>query len=50
MAFQGEGADWLQGDRDVRNPYYGPSMLTCGEVTEEIVTGAPAEEADRDSE
>ena len=25
-------ADWLQLDRTVRNPYYGKSMLECGEV------------------
>lgn len=36
MAFNNKGADWLQVDKDVRNPYFGASMLKCGEVTEEI--------------
>ena len=26
------GASWLQREGDVRNPYYGASMLSCGEV------------------
>lgn len=25
---------WLQKDPAVRNPYYGPSMLTCGEIVD----------------
>jgi hypothetical protein len=25
---------WLQRDKKVRNPYYGKSMLTCGELVE----------------
>jgi hypothetical protein len=24
--------NWLQPDKSVRNPYYGSSMLTCGEL------------------
>jgi Cu(I)/Ag(I) efflux system membrane fusion protein len=36
MAFGGRGAVWLQADRDVRNPYYGASMLKCGNVVETI--------------
>ncbi|MFH2065081.1 MAG: efflux RND transporter periplasmic adaptor subunit [Pseudomonadota bacterium] len=36
MADDNKGADWLSLDRDVKNPYYGQSMLTCGEVTETI--------------
>lgn len=32
MAFDGEGGDWLQATDAVRNPYYGASMLTCGNV------------------
>jgi len=34
MAFNNQGALWLQKDADVRNPYYGPAMLRCGEVQE----------------
>lgn len=29
--------EWIQADEKVRNPYYGPSMLTCGEPVEEDV-------------
>ena len=36
MAFNNKGADWLQTDRDIRNPYFGASMLTCGQVMEVI--------------
>lgn len=25
---------WAQDDSDIRNPYYGPSMLTCGEIVD----------------
>jgi Cu(I)/Ag(I) efflux system membrane fusion protein len=32
MAFSNRGADWLQTDRQVRNPYFGSAMLKCGEV------------------
>lgn len=27
-----KGADWLSLTKDVKNPYYGKTMLTCGEV------------------
>lgn len=36
MAADGKGADWLSTDKDIKNPYYGDEMLTCGKVTEEI--------------
>ncbi|MHC4478840.1 MAG: efflux RND transporter periplasmic adaptor subunit [Planctomycetota bacterium] len=36
MAFNNRGADWLQKDKDTRNPYFGASMLKCGAVTEVI--------------
>jgi hypothetical protein len=31
-----KGATWLSETRDIRNPYYGKKMLSCGEVKEEI--------------
>jgi Cu(I)/Ag(I) efflux system membrane fusion protein len=34
MAFDNQGADWLQRDPAVRNVYFGKAMLTCGEVVE----------------
>lgn len=32
MAFDNKGADWLQADKQVLNPYYGEEMLHCGSV------------------
>jgi hypothetical protein len=26
--------NWLQADKEIRNPYYGKSMLTCGELVQ----------------
>ena len=34
MAFDDTGADWLQAGREVRNPYFGAEMLTCGAIQE----------------
>lgn len=42
MAFGGRGADWLQRDRKVRNPYFGAAMPECGSVTETLRPAAPA--------
>jgi len=36
MANDNQGADWLSLDKQIRNPYYGDQMLTCGSVTETI--------------
>ena len=36
MMNDGKGAYWLSETKDVRNPYYGESMLTCGETKETI--------------
>jgi len=32
MAARDEGAFWLSREKEVRNPYFGDQMLTCGEV------------------
>ncbi|MGI6456878.1 MAG: efflux RND transporter periplasmic adaptor subunit [bacterium] len=32
MAFDNQGAHWLQWDESILNPYFGSSMLTCGEI------------------
>ena len=29
-------ASWLSADKAIKNPYYGSSMLTCGEVKSTI--------------
>ncbi|HUT33479.1 MAG TPA: efflux RND transporter periplasmic adaptor subunit [Planctomycetota bacterium] len=36
MAFNNRGANWLQLDTEVRNPYFGAAMFRCGEVTETL--------------
>lgn len=36
MAFENRGADWYQGNTEVRNPYFGASMLYCGEVVKQV--------------
>lgn len=36
MALNDKGAFWLSNQKAIRNPYFGESMLTCGEVKETI--------------
>jgi Cu(I)/Ag(I) efflux system membrane fusion protein len=36
MADNNKGADWLSTEKNIKNPYFGSSMLTCGEITTEI--------------
>jgi Cu(I)/Ag(I) efflux system membrane fusion protein len=36
MAFNNEGAYWLSDQQQIRNPYFGNKMLTCGEVKEKL--------------
>ncbi|EMR02720.1 efflux RND transporter periplasmic adaptor subunit [Cesiribacter andamanensis] len=36
MANNDQGAYWLSAEKEIRNPYYGSMMLSCGEVTEEL--------------
>lgn len=36
MANNNKGAVWLSTEMDIRNPYYGDAMLTCGSVIEAI--------------
>jgi hypothetical protein len=36
MAFNNEGAYWLSDREQIRNPYFGDKMLTCGEVKEKL--------------
>lgn len=32
MAFNNKGAYWLQREKEILNPYFGPVMLKCGEI------------------
>jgi len=36
MAFNDSGADWLQENEKIENPYFGSSMFRCGSVKETI--------------
>lgn len=36
MAANNRGADWLQSTDELRNPYFGAGMLTCGEIIERL--------------
>ncbi|WP_182870690.1 efflux RND transporter periplasmic adaptor subunit [Rhodopirellula sp. JC639] len=36
MAFEGRGATWLQADKQVRNPYYGATMLKCADQVQPL--------------
>lgn len=36
MALDDEGASWVTNTREIKNPYFGSSMLTCGTVTEAL--------------
>jgi RND family efflux transporter MFP subunit len=47
MAFQGKGAIWYQDSDQVRNPYYGSTMLKCADRVEQIVRDEPAMPADQ---
>lgn len=45
MAAGSDGAYWLQASEDVDNAYFGKSMLTCGEIREEVPPGRSLETA-----
>jgi Cu(I)/Ag(I) efflux system membrane fusion protein len=36
MANENKGADWMSLEKEIKNPYLGKAMLTCGEVKQEI--------------
>jgi Cu(I)/Ag(I) efflux system membrane fusion protein len=36
MFRDGKGAYWLSSTKEIKNPYYGDAMLTCGETKEVI--------------
>ena len=36
MAFNDQGAFWLSQTSDIKNPYFGKKMLTCGEVKDTL--------------
>lgn len=36
MADSNKGAKWLSQEKEIRNPYFGDAMLTCGEITKTL--------------
>lgn len=36
MALNDKGAFWLSNRKEIRNPYYGESMMDCGEIKETL--------------
>ena len=36
MADNNKGAYWISLEEEIRNPYYGEAMLTCGEVRDTL--------------
>jgi hypothetical protein len=36
MAFNNKGGYWLSDTRDIKNPYFGSKMPSCGEVTDSL--------------
>ena len=36
MALNDKGAYWLSSKKEIRNPYFGDKMMTCGEIKETI--------------
>lgn len=41
MAFEGRGATWIQADSEVRNPYYGATMLKCADRVAPLSSSSP---------
>jgi Cu(I)/Ag(I) efflux system membrane fusion protein len=39
MAFDNKGAFWLSESEEIRNPYFGQAMLSCGEVKKTYLKG-----------
>ncbi|GAA4807018.1 DUF3347 domain-containing protein [Olivibacter ginsenosidimutans] len=36
MAANNDGANWISPSKNIRNPYFGEKMMTCGSITETI--------------
>jgi Cu(I)/Ag(I) efflux system membrane fusion protein len=36
MANSNHGAEWLSAEKEIKNPYFGASMIGCGEIKQEI--------------
>lgn len=38
MAFDNKGAFWLSSEKEIKNPYFGDKMMSCGKVQETIAS------------
>jgi Cu(I)/Ag(I) efflux system membrane fusion protein len=47
MADNDKGAYWLSLEKEIRNPYFGEAMMTCGEVKGEYLAGESASKAQK---
>lgn len=47
MAFNDQGADWLQSGKDILNPYFGAEMLKCGEIKDQLAGAEEGVETDQ---
>ena len=36
MAYDNEGGNWISAEKEVRNPFFGDKMMTCGYVADEL--------------
>ena len=48
MAAHSQGASWVQEGAQINNAYFGPSMSTCGEVTQQVAPGAYVQTPDEE--
>lgn len=46
MAFDNKGGYWIQQGDEIRNSYFGSSMLRCGEITEKLTKQEPRHESE----
>ncbi|MBS0030064.1 DUF3347 domain-containing protein [Chitinophaga sp. 22321] len=42
MAMHDKGASWLSAGKEIKNPYFGEKMMTCGDVKETILPATAA--------
>ena len=50
MAFDNQGADWIQPNHDTANPYFGAAMYACGELRQTLSPVLPDKATIRPSE
>ncbi|WP_114750447.1 efflux RND transporter periplasmic adaptor subunit [Pleomorphovibrio marinus] len=50
MAFDDQGAYWLSAEKEIKNPYFGDEMLTCGDLKETYEPGKEVLEGDSSPE